>query len=145
MTTGLWDAPSRDAAIAIAIDVAGEDGSKMFDPSQSDGLELPPADMALFADAAWLAAFGDAMREMFAHGMVGYVDDRLADGVGWGSFDVGAVRAPTIVLHGREDSIVDVAQATHTASLVPGARLKIVDGLAHLSIVTKVPETLTEL
>jgi pimeloyl-ACP methyl ester carboxylesterase len=145
MTTGLWDAPDRDAAIAIAIDVAGEDGSKMFDPSQSDGPELPPADMALFSDPAWLAGFGEAMAAMFAHGVVGYVDDRLADGVGWGSFDVGAVRAPTIVLHGREDSIVDVAQAAHTASLVPGARLNVVDGLAHLSIVLRVPETLAEL
>jgi len=145
MTTGLWDAPDRDAAIAIAIDVAGEDGSKMFDPSQSIGPELPPADMALFSDPAWLAGFGEAMAAMFAHGVVGYVDDRLADGVGWGSFDVGAVRAPTIVLHGREDSIVDVAQASHTASLVPGARLEVVDGLAHLSIVLKVPEALTRL
>ena len=145
MTTGLWDALDRDAAIAIAIDVAGEDGSKMFDPSQADGPELPPADMALFTDPAWLAGFGDAMSQMFAHGVVGYVDDRLADGVGWGSFDVAAVRAPTIVLHGREDSIVDVAQAAHTAFLVPGARLDVVDGLAHLSIVLKVPETLAEL
>jgi pimeloyl-ACP methyl ester carboxylesterase len=145
LTSGLWDTPTRDAAIAVAVDVAGEDGSKMFDSSQSDGPQLPPADMALFVDPAWLVAFGDAMAEMFAHGMVGYVDDRLADGVGWGSFDVGAVRAPTIVLHGREDSIVDVAQAAHTASLVPGARLKIVDELAHLSIVLKVPETLAEL
>lgn len=145
LTSGLWDAPDRDAAIPIAVDVAGEDGSKMFDPSQSDGRQLPPADMAMFTDPTWLAALGDAVPEMFAHGMVGYVDDRLADGVGWVSFDVGAVRAPTIVLHGREDSIVDVAQAAHTASLVPGARLKIVDDHAHLSIVTKIPETLAEL
>jgi len=143
MTTGVWDAPDRDAALAYAVEVAGEDGSKMFDPGEGDGPQLPPADMALFADPAWLAGFGDAMSQMFAHGVVGYVDDRLADGVGWGSFDVGAVRAPTIVLHGREDSIVDVAQASHTASIVPGARLEVVDGLAHLSIVLRIPETLT--
>ena len=68
-----------------------------------------------------------------------------ADGPGWGSFDVSAVRAPAIVLHGREDSIVDVAQAAHTASLVPGARLEVVDGLAHLSIVMRIPATLAEL
>jgi hypothetical protein len=40
---------------------------------------------------------------------------------------------------------VNVAQAHHTASLIPGARLKIVDGLAHLSIATKIVETLAEL
>jgi len=82
---------------------------------------------------------------MFAHGVAGYVDDRLADGGGWGSFDVGAVRSPTIVLHGSDDSIVDVAQARHTASIVPGARLKIVDGLAHLSIMARIVPTLAEL
>ena len=75
----------------------------------------------------------------------GYADDRIADGVGWGSFDAGAVRAPTIVLHGSDDSIVAVAQAHHTASIVPGARLKIVDGLAHLSIIGRIVETLAEL
>jgi pimeloyl-ACP methyl ester carboxylesterase len=36
------------------------------------------------------------------------VDDRIADGVGWESFDVSAGRAPTIVLHGGDDSLVNV-------------------------------------
>jgi pimeloyl-ACP methyl ester carboxylesterase len=145
MMSDLWDAPSREEAIAMTVAVAGEDGSKMFEPGEADGPQLPAADLALFSDPTWISAFGQAMPEMFAHGVVGYVDDRLADGVGWGSFDVSAVRAPTIVLHGRDDSIVAVAQAEHTASIVPGARLKIVDGLAHLSIVMKIPETLLEL
>jgi pimeloyl-ACP methyl ester carboxylesterase len=144
MTTGIWDAPDRETAIALAVDAVGEDGSKMFDPAQVEG-QLPPADLALFADPAWLSSFGEAATQMFAQGVVGYVDDRRADGVGWVSFDVAAVRAPTVVLHGGEDSIVAVAQAAHTASLVPGARLKVVDGLAHLSIAMKVPETLAEL
>ncbi len=145
MTTGVWDAPDREAAIAYAVEAVGEDGSKMFEPPEGETLPLPPADLALFTDPAWLAGFAEAGAEMFAHGVLGYVDDRRADGPGWGSFDVGAVRAPTIVLHGREDSIVDVAQAAHTASLVPGARLKVVDELAHLSIASKIPETLAEL
>ena len=82
---------------------------------------------------------------MFAHGVVGYVDDRRADGVGWGrstSARCGRRRSCCTV---ASDSIVDVAQAAHTASLVPGARLEVVDGLAHLSIVMRIPETLAEL
>ena len=145
MTTGIWDAPDRDAAIAYAIENVGEDGAKMFQPPEGETLPLCPADLALFTDPAWLAGFAEAGAAMFAQGVVGYVDDRRADGPGWGSFDVGAVRAPTIVLHGRDDSIVDVAQAGHTASLVPGARSKIVDGDGHLSIALKIPETLAEL
>jgi pimeloyl-ACP methyl ester carboxylesterase len=145
MTTGIWDAPDRDAAIADAVENVGEDGAKMFEPPEGETLPLPPSDLALFNDPTWLAGFAEAGAAMFAQGVVGYVDDRRADGVGWVSFDVGAVRAPTIVLHGREDSIVDVAQAEHTAALVPGARLEVVDGLGHLSIVLRVPEVLARL
>jgi pimeloyl-ACP methyl ester carboxylesterase len=145
MTTGIWDAPDRDTAIAYAIENVGEDGAKMFQPPEGETLPLCPADLALFSDPAWLAGFAEAGAAMFAQGVVGYVDDRRADGPGWGSFDVRAVQAPTIVLHGRDDSIVDVAQAGHTASLVPGARSKIVDGDGHLSIALKIPETLAEL
>jgi pimeloyl-ACP methyl ester carboxylesterase len=144
LTTGVWEAPDRAAAIAIVEDGFGPDGSKLLEPPP-DAAPLPPADLALLADPAWLEAMATAMGAMFAQGVVGYVDDRLADGVGWVSFDVSRVRAPTIVLHGSEDSVVNVAQAHHTAAIVPGARLEIVDGLAHLSIVTKVVETLGEL
>jgi pimeloyl-ACP methyl ester carboxylesterase len=145
MTTGIWDAADRDAAVAYAIEAVGEDGAKMFTPPEGETLPLPPADLALFTDPEWLAGFAEAGAAMFAQGVAGYVDDRRADGPGWGSFDVGAVQAPTIVLHGRDDSIVDVAQASHTASLVPGAHLKVVDGEGHLSIALKLPETLGEL
>jgi pimeloyl-ACP methyl ester carboxylesterase len=141
---GIWDAPDRDTAMAGAVERFGADGSKMFE-APADAPPLPPADLALLGDPVWGAAMMQAAPEMFAHGVAGYVDDRLADGGGWGSFDVGAVRSPTIVLHGRDDSIVDVAQAHHTASIVPGARLKIVDGLGHLSIMGQIVPTLAEL
>jgi pimeloyl-ACP methyl ester carboxylesterase len=144
MMEGIWDAADRDTAIALAAERFGEDGSKMFTPPEDAPL-LPTADLALLSDPAWQAAMAAAGPAMFAHGVQGYADDRIADGPGWGTFDPGAVRAPTIVLHGREDSIVDVAQAAHTASLVPGARTKIVEGLAHLSIVGQIVPTLREL
>jgi pimeloyl-ACP methyl ester carboxylesterase len=141
---GIYDAPDRDAAIAIAVGQFGADGSRLFTPP-ADVPPLPAADQALFADPVWMAGMSEAAPAMFAQSVLGYVDDRLADGVGWRSFDVGAVSAPTIVLHGSADSIVDVIQAGHTASLVKGARTKIVDGLAHLSIVGQIVPTLAEL
>jgi pimeloyl-ACP methyl ester carboxylesterase len=141
---GVWEAPDREAAIAIVAEQIGADGSRMFSPPE-DAPPLPAADLALLGDPAWQAAMAEAAPAMFAQGVVGYVDDRLADRDGWGSFDVSAVRAPTLVLHGREDSIVDVDQARHTASIVPHATLRIVDGLAHLSIVARVVPALVEL
>jgi pimeloyl-ACP methyl ester carboxylesterase len=140
-TTGVWEAPSRDAAIALVTEAFGADGSKLLEPPP-DAPPLPAADQALISDPVWLGAMGEGMPAMFAHGVQGYVDDRLADGPGWVSFDVAEVRVPVVVLHGSEDSIVDVAQAHHTAAIVPHARLRIVDGLAHLSVVMKVVDAL---
>ena len=74
------------------------------------------------------------MTEALAHGFGGYIDDRLADGPGWGTFDVSAITCPVVVLHGTGDTLVPLAHAHHTAALVPGATLRIVDRLGHLSI-----------
>jgi pimeloyl-ACP methyl ester carboxylesterase len=82
---------------------------------------------------------------MFAHGVQGYVDDRIADGVGWGSFDVSRVRCPVVVLHGGSDPIVPVAHAHHTAALVPGAKLRVFDELGHFSIVAQIASAIAEL
>jgi pimeloyl-ACP methyl ester carboxylesterase len=38
------------------------------------------------------------------------------------------------VLHGEEDNVVPVAHARHTAAIVPGATLRIVPALGHMSI-----------
>jgi len=71
---------------------------------------------------------------MFAHGLEGYADDRIADREGWVSFDVAAISCPVIVLHGGADVIADPIHARHTAGIVPHAELRIVDGLGHFSI-----------
>ncbi len=97
------------------------------------------------ADPAWLAGMASAMPAMFTHGVGGYVDDRLADGPGWASFDVSRIMCPVIVLHGGADTIVPVAHAHHTAEIVPGARLRVVGDLGHFSIIGQVIESLAEL
>jgi pimeloyl-ACP methyl ester carboxylesterase len=137
----LWDAPDRGAALARAADAFGDDGSRFLapdppDPAGGDAVTLPPSDLAMLSDPTWLAGMLAGAAQMFAQGVVGYTDDRLADGAGWSSFDPGAVRAPTVVLHGAADPVVPVAQAIHTAALVPGATLWIVEDLGHLSIVS---------
>jgi pimeloyl-ACP methyl ester carboxylesterase len=60
-------------------------------------------------------------------------------------FDVTRITCPVAVLHGTADTLVPVANAYHTASIVPGATLHIVDELGHLSIVTETVALVTDL
>jgi 3-oxoadipate enol-lactonase len=46
---------------------------------------------------------------------------------------LGAIEAPTLVLHGSADGMVPVQNAPLIADLVPGARLEILEGAGHLS------------
>jgi pimeloyl-ACP methyl ester carboxylesterase len=143
-TGDLWAAPNREAALALATQLFGADGSKMLAPGGAIQ-ELPPADLELLSDPQWLAGMVAGLREMFASGVQGYTDDRLADGPGWGTFDVRAIRCPVTVLHGGSDTIVPVAQARHTASIVPGAKLEIHEELGHFSIASEVIGALSRL
>ncbi len=42
-----------------------------------------------------------------------------------------AIKAPTLVIHGREDPLVPLAGGIDTAKHIPGARLEIIDGMGH--------------
>ncbi len=138
----VWDAPDRDAAIAAALEAHGENGSRMVEMAA----QLPPSDAALFTDPSWLASMrAEAVPAMFAFGFEGYADDRIADKPGWVDIDVTTVSCPVIVLHGSEDVICDPRQARHTAELVPGAELRIVDGLGHFSIAKQIVPALVDL
>jgi pimeloyl-ACP methyl ester carboxylesterase len=135
-THAVWEAPGRAAALAAATDAHGEGGSKMRGGGMAAA--LAPSDVALFRDPEWMKEVTAEFPAMFAHGLEGYTDDRLADGAGWVTFDVTSIQCPVTVLHGGSDRMVDVIHARHTAELVPGAELVIVDDLGHFSIVTQV-------
>jgi pimeloyl-ACP methyl ester carboxylesterase len=128
----VWDAPDRDSAIAAAVESHGIDGSKTIE--SAEGPPLPPSDLAMLVDHPWGRHWIAAVPAMFAQGLEGYTDDRLADGPGWITFDVADIRCPVIVLHGAADVIADPIHARHTAAIVPGAELRIFDDLGHFSI-----------
>jgi len=44
---------------------------------------------------------------------------------------IGKIKAPTLVIHGREDPLVPLAGGIDTAQHVAGARLEIIDGMGH--------------
>jgi 3-oxoadipate enol-lactonase len=45
---------------------------------------------------------------------------------------LGAVRAPTLVVHGTADNVVDAGNAPLIAEAIPGARLEVFEGVGHL-------------
>ena len=122
----VWEAPGRAAALAAAADAHGEDGSEDGSKMHSDiTAVLAPADLALFGDPGWMKEATAGFPAMFAYGLEGCTDDRLADGAGWVTFDVRSIRCPVTVLHGGSDRMVDVIHAHHTAEVVPGAELAV--------------------
>jgi pimeloyl-ACP methyl ester carboxylesterase len=104
----------------------GEHGSKMLNRGMNP--VLAELDKELFGDPAWMGPTMAGSPEMFAFGVQGYADDRIADGPGWLDFDVAEVHCPVVVLQGAEDKMVDLIQARHTATIVPSAQLVVVDG-----------------
>ncbi len=128
----VWDATDRDAAIAAAIEAYGDNGSKMLGGGMAP--VLAELDARLFADPAWMAPAMEGFGQMFTFGLEGYADDRIADSPGWASFDVTRISCPVSVLHGTEDKLVAVIQAEHTAAVVPGAELVLMNGHGHFSI-----------
>jgi pimeloyl-ACP methyl ester carboxylesterase len=135
----VWDAPDRSAAIVAAEEAHGRDGSRLRGMAPI----LPPSDLALFSDRSWQKAAHGA--EMFAQGVEGYADDRLADGGGWVDFDVETITCPVIVVHGDADPLCDIRQAYHTARLVSGSKLRIVAGGGHFSVVNETVAALGQL
>jgi pimeloyl-ACP methyl ester carboxylesterase len=139
----VWEASDRHSAIAAAVEAHGVAGSKMT----GDGLReaLAPSDVVLFQNPVWAEQARAVFPVMFEQGLVGYADDRLADGGGWVSFDVTAIICPVTVLHGQMDRMCDVLNARHTAELVPSSRLVLYEELGHFSIEAKLIPAISEL
>jgi pimeloyl-ACP methyl ester carboxylesterase len=144
----LWDAPDRATAIEMAKREMGDRGEiHGLDAlaSDPDSELLSEADKAFVAEMKSNPGHATSLQAQFANGVQGYVDDRLADGPGWVSFDVDEVACPVTVLHGDQDRIVDPVNAHHTHSLVPHSRLLIEPGHGHLSVTTTLVDPLLEL
>lgn len=139
----MWNARSRDEAFAVATSMFGKHGEQVLPPLGPAGAD--PSDSALVKTPEFLSWWIPFITESFQQGVGGFVDDRLADGVGWGSFDVEKIACPVTVMHGTTDGLVPVAAAQHTAAIVPGAKLRFFENVGHLSIQSKAVEVLCEL
>src|SRR5262245_59311573 len=140
----VWNARDRREALGIVEAAFGAHGENLVPPGGPVGAD--PSDSALFATPAFLSWWTTSfVPDTFTHSVVGYVDDRLADAHGWDTFDVARITCPVTVLHGDSDGLIPVANARHTATIVPGATLRIFSGLGHVSILTKVVDVTSDL
>jgi 3-oxoadipate enol-lactonase len=51
--------------------------------------------------------------------------------------DVSGLEVPTVVVHGTDDAVVPVEEAHELAARLPGARLRLLEGVGHLPTVTR--------
>jgi pimeloyl-ACP methyl ester carboxylesterase len=129
-----------DAAVARCVDIYGHDGARFFEGE----MDLGPTDTAWLADESNATALITAMGEAFRQGVVGYACDIWVQGRAW-SFDPSMISCPVIVAHGEDDRLVPIAHSRHTASLIPGAEMRVVSGVGHLSLVDEFPTLAAEI
>ena len=137
--SALMRLPDEDAAREWAVRAFGEDGSGL----PRSRAARPEPDLKLFAEhyVPWLAS---ATKEAFRQGVGGYAQDAWIQSLPW-DFDLSAVAAPFLVVHGLEDTVVPISHSRHTAALVPGAELREPPEHGHVTVLWELPGLLTEL
>ncbi len=129
----------EDAAVAYCAERYGADGSRFFEGE----MDLGDTDNAWLADPDNATALFTTMGEAFRQGVTGYAHDITVQGRPW-TFDPGSISVPLIVAHGDDDQLVPLAHSRHTASLIPGAQLRIIPGVGHLSLIDEFPALAAE-
>jgi pimeloyl-ACP methyl ester carboxylesterase len=102
----------REAYIARATDVAVWSSKRWFDPERARRNAARAYDRAFYPEGA-----GRQLAAIYASGSRA---ERLA-----------AVQAPTLVIHGLDDTLITPPGGRRTAELVPGARLMEVADMGH--------------
>lgn len=105
-----------------------------FDPGQ-----FADADWAVL-DGEWGALGRDAQRAEAA-GPGGLIDDDVAFTRPWG-FELGAVRVPTLLVHGELDRVVPRSHAVRVLAALPHARLWMRLDEGHVAVLRVVPDAL---
>ncbi len=129
-----------DEAMAWCAEHYGADGSRFLDGE----MDLGATDNAWLADEVKAGALFTALGDAFLQGVVGYAHDIWVQGRAW-SFDPGTITCPVIVAHGGDDQLVPVTHSQHTQSLIPGAELRIIPGVGHLSLTDELPSLAAEI
>jgi pimeloyl-ACP methyl ester carboxylesterase len=105
--------------------------------------QLGPVDQAALTGelGAYLAA---CMRHSVHQGIVGWRDDTLTYTTRPWGFNLGRIRVPVSVWHGTEDGNLGSVHGVWLGEHVAGARLHLVKGEGHISLVLKIDQVLDE-
>jgi pimeloyl-ACP methyl ester carboxylesterase len=93
---------------------------------------LSPADAAVLAGglAQYLV---DCWRSGLAPGAEGWWDDGVADMEPW-AFELGSIRTPVLLYHGRQDRFVPFGHGEWLAAHIPGVQAELTDDDGHLTL-----------
>jgi pimeloyl-ACP methyl ester carboxylesterase len=93
---------------------------------------LSPADAAVLTGelAQYLV---DSTRSGLAPGAEGWWEDEVALNEPWG-FELGAIRTPVLLYHGRQDRFVPFGHGEWLAGHIPGVRAQLTDDDGHLTL-----------
>lgn len=99
---------------------------------------LAPVDAAVLTGEVsnWMA---ECIRDGLAQGDQGWWDDSVSHVEPWG-FELGAIRCPVKVFHGRHDRFVPVAHGEWLANHVPGAAAEISEEDGHITMITRITD-----
>ena len=75
----------------------------------------------------------DCLRSGLAPGAEGWWEDSVAFMEPWG-FELGSIRTPVSLYHGRQDRFVPFAHGKWLASQIPGVQEKLTDDDGHLTL-----------
>jgi pimeloyl-ACP methyl ester carboxylesterase len=121
-------------------------------PGGPDAVPMPDVTVRLLGEAATLAP-EDVLRRFVANALAGSAPAELVDEIyarrvanppdpaGWQAQAAagttfpgvdGAISAPTLIVHGTDDNVVDYRNAELLAARIPGARVELVPGGGHL-------------
>jgi pimeloyl-ACP methyl ester carboxylesterase len=93
---------------------------------------LSPADAAVLT-GAFAQYMVDCTRSGLAPGAEGWWEDDVALLEPWG-FDLGSIRTPVLLYHGRLDRFVPFAHGEWLAGHIPGAQAELTDDDGHLTL-----------
>lgn len=100
--------------------------------------ELSPADQRTLARDDSQALMRRMLTETMRQGPRGLAQDYRLEATPWG-LNLAAIQAPVDIWHGQDDTLVKPVAARLLANAIPGARLHLVPGQGHFSLIVDEP------
>jgi pimeloyl-ACP methyl ester carboxylesterase len=120
--------PAGEASLRAAS--AGRAAKEAHEATESEPDFLPADWAALRGEWGW---FGSVVGPAIAGGPGPLIDDDLAYVAPWGC-DPGMIKVPVLLVHGGGDLIVPSAHSEWLSRQIPGARLRVLPGEGHISV-----------